>query len=171
MYFPSSLDLKAQVITGLVLVLLVWVAWLLVRFGAAAAGAPRWATWSGALLVVAGVLWLFARSPRGVELQGDRLRLVQRIGGPVVELPEGARLRPVESLGPTIRTFGVGGLFGWFGSFRSADLGPFRLHATRLDRLVLVPQEGRQLVVSVDRPEELIAAAEGGTVPDPEGFP
>lgn len=159
MYFPSSLDLKAQVVTGVVLILLVWVAWMLTRFGLASAGTPRWAAWLGVVLIVAGALWLFATAPRGVELDGDHLRLVRRVGGPTVELPAGARLRPVEELGPTIRTFGVGGLFGWFGSFRSAELGPFRLHATRLDRLVLVPQDGRPLIVSVDRPDELIAAA------------
>lgn len=53
-----------------------------------------------------------------------------------------------------IRTFGVGGLFGYFGKFYSNKLGRLTLYATRTDRKVLVClHDGHQLIISPDNLE------------------
>jgi hypothetical protein len=70
-----------------------------------------------------------------------------------------------------VRTFGNGGLFGWYGWFWKK--GPFRLYATRTDRLVEVLVGGRRVVLSPDEParlvEGLLASAPRARIRPPAG--
>ena len=43
-----------------------------------------------------------------------------------------------DALSGSLKIFGMGGLFGYYGLFRSPTLGSYRLHATRSGGLVLV---------------------------------
>lgn len=57
------------------------------------------------------------------------------------------------------KTFGVGGLFGYFGKFSNRQLGQMTWYITRMDRLVLiVTSEKKNIVLSPDEPEQFIAA-------------
>lgn len=52
-----------------------------------------------------------------------------------------------------IRTFGVGGLFGYFGNYHSPKLGDFKMYATRKKKLVIIyTRQGDTFVVSPDDP-------------------
>lgn len=54
---------------------------------------------------------------------------------------------PATALHGAIRVYGTGGLFGWAGRYRSPELGTFTMHATNLDRLVLIRRRRRKPVV------------------------
>jgi hypothetical protein len=48
-----------------------------------------------------------------------------------------------------LRLFGTGGLFGWAGRYRFRGLGSVSMHATNLDRLILIERRrGRPLLIS-----------------------
>jgi hypothetical protein len=55
------------------------------------------------------------------------------------------------------RTFGVGGLFGYFGNFANSKMGRMTWYATRRDRTVLVVTNGaKKIILTPDDPEKLI---------------
>jgi hypothetical protein len=161
-----SLSGGAKVLSALVVLVLLAVPVLVwSTMGHALVGGPRGpaAPWVQ-LLVQAGVglaplvgLASWALGPRAIELTGGELRVLRRAwrgaGYPLAEVTEVALLPPRWLLG-AVRTFGNGGLFGWYGWYWKK--GPFRLYATRTDRLVEVVVGGRRIVLSPDDPERLV---------------
>jgi hypothetical protein len=62
-----------------------------------------------------------------------------------------------EGLKGTIRTFGVGGLFGYFGKFRNSNIGNMTWYTTRRNNAILINlKDGRKIVITPDNPESLI---------------
>ena len=56
-----------------------------------------------------------------------------------------------------IRTFGVGGLFGYYGQFANLSLGRMTWYATRRDKPVLIKMgSGQKIILTPDQPERLI---------------
>jgi hypothetical protein len=63
-----------------------------------------------------------------------------------------------DALGASIRTFGVGGLFGYYGRFSNLTLGNMTWYATRRDKAVLVmTTNNKKIIVTPDKPEEFVA--------------
>lgn len=57
----------------------------------------------------------------------------------------------------SIRTFAVGGLFGYFGEFSNSKYGRMKWYITRMDQLVLiVTTDKRHILLSPDEPEQFI---------------
>lgn len=99
----------------------------------------------------------WALAPRSIELSGGELRVLRRAwrgaSYTLGEVTEVAVLPPRWLLG-AVRTFGNGGLFGWYGWYWKK--GAFRLFATRTDRLVEVVVGGKRVVLSPDEPARLV---------------
>lgn len=107
----------------------------------------------------ASLAWAFA--PRGFALGAGALRVLRNGWWPTVVPLAGVRSAgeiDAEALRGSVRTLGVGGLFGSYGLYRSPALGSFRLHATRSSGLVLVRTDSRVYVVTPDRPAEFVEA-------------
>ncbi len=108
----------------------------------------------------------WALAPRGFAIGDGRLRML-RNGWPSFKV----RLEDVRSvailepnaLNGSLKIFGMGGLFGFYGLFRSPTLGSYRLHATRSGGLVLVRTATHTHVLTPDPPDDfaeaLLAAA------------
>ena len=63
-----------------------------------------------------------------------------------------------EKLGWVFRTFGVGGLFGYFGKFANKKFGSMTWYATRRDKTVLVQTIGnKKIILTPDEPEKFVA--------------
>jgi len=63
-----------------------------------------------------------------------------------------------EQMGWLIRTFGVGGLFGYWGRFSSSKLGSMTWYATRKDKIVLITKiNNKKIVITPDEAEQFIA--------------
>jgi len=61
----------------------------------------------------------------------------------------------------SLRAFGVGGLFGYFGRFYNRKMGSMTWFLTRRDRtILLLLKDGRKIVISPDSPEAFIQALE-----------
>lgn len=136
--------------------------------GGPGAVAARWASLLAPLIATA----CWALGPKGLEIECGELR-VQRNAWRPTSIPLSG-IREIEILPPgalrgAIRTFGVGGLFGYYGWFYKK--GAFRLWATRSDRLVEIVAAGRRVVVSPDDParfvDGLLASASRATLRQP----
>lgn len=63
-----------------------------------------------------------------------------------------------EKLGWVFRTFGVGGLFGYYGKFANTKFGSMTWYATRRDKTVLVETiNNKKIILTPDEPEKFIA--------------
>jgi hypothetical protein len=62
----------------------------------------------------------------------------------------------------SIRTFGVGGLFGYYGYFSNMTLGRMLWYVTSRDKPVLVTtRENRKIIVTPDNPGQFVAEFSG----------
>ena len=63
-----------------------------------------------------------------------------------------------EQIGWLIRTFGVGGLFGYWGKFSSSKLGSTTWYATRKNRIILIKTiNNKRIVITPDEMEQFVA--------------
>ncbi len=106
---------------------------------------------SALIFMVLLISFLFA--PRKYILHGSEL---------IIERPMGNKCIPFESIKAieipdrsitrrTIRTFGVGGVFGYFGRFHNSKLGPLTLYATqRKNHVLLSLKSGSKIIITPD---------------------
>lgn len=59
-------------------------------------------------------------------------------------------------MGQTIRRFGVGGLFGYFGRFSNSKFGQLTMYATRRNNAVLIDTGNKKIILTPDNPFELV---------------
>lgn len=69
-----------------------------------------------------------------------------------------SRIVSDEDMKWTIRTFGVGGLFGYYGRFTNTNLGGMTWYATQRGNYVLLVAGGKKIILTPDEPEAFIAA-------------
>jgi hypothetical protein len=118
----------------------------------------------------------FAYSPRGYTVS-DRSITVKRLAGNVQVLLENvreARRINADDLRGCIRLWGSGGLFGYYGLFRTTSLGRSTWYVTNRKNAVVVMAEGTTLY-SPDDVDGFLAAIQtcvrGGIGPAGESFP
>jgi hypothetical protein len=161
--FSMTLSAGVRWVTTLVVLLLVALPLLVwggvpgIRLGTGGEVA-LWATLASPAIAV--LAWAIA--PKGLEIEGGDLRILRR-AWPAAVFPlagvEQVAVLPPGALRFAVRTFGVGGLFGYYGWFYRK--GPFRLYATRTDELVEIVVRGARIVVSPDEPRRFVDALLG----------
>jgi len=101
----------------------------------------------------------FAFRPVNYKVSPDKLvitRLITDVHIPRTEITE-VRLIDLRKLGPTVRTFGVSWLFGYFGDFFTFKKGKMTWYATRKNRTVLVTTSaGKKIILTPDDPDGFI---------------
>ncbi len=82
--------------------------------------------------------WLY--STYGYEVKDKRFIIHRRKGKIIVPLCDIKSIRVIhkKELGTLIRMWGSGGLFGYYGHFRSTRIGKLKLYTTQRKNLVLV---------------------------------
>lgn len=112
-----------------------------------------------ACLLIYGLSYAFR--PTGYSVTAEELVVHRPIGKVRIkrsDIQSAEAVDPAEVSG-SIRTFGVGGLFGYYGRFANFNLGRMTWYATRRDRTVLVrAAQGRKIVLTPDDREGLVAA-------------
>jgi len=57
----------------------------------------------------------------------------------------------------SVRTFGVGGLFGYFGKFWNKEYGNMTWYATRRDKaIMIITKENKKIILTPDEVEKFI---------------
>jgi hypothetical protein len=158
MYFSASLDKTTKIISAIVLAIPV-VIFFVVKM--------PFILGLAALIGVLGFAW----SPRGYFVTPEAITVKRLIGNAV--LPRAgvreARACTADDLRGALRLFGSGGLFGYYGTFRTSTLGTCTWYVTNRQNMVVVAGEKPWLVSPDDVSGFLkaIGAPEGV----PEAFP
>jgi hypothetical protein len=151
--------LAVKVITGLSLLLLLGISLYAAVFFSKAA-AP-WLRLSVAFLPVAILLATLPFLVRGFVLAPGELR-VKRFGWQnrfaLVDVTS-IEVNP-EALRGSIRLWGSGGLFGFFGWFRNQKLGMYRAYGTDPKLAVIIRLGRRTIVVTPENPEKFVTELE-----------
>jgi hypothetical protein len=111
-------------------------------------------------LAIVVILIAFAYSPRGYVLSGRSI-LVRRLAGQAsiaLEDVREVRRTTADDLRGCIRLRGSGGLFGYYGLFRSSKLGEFTEYVTNRNNSVVVITGSKTVLVSPDDVEGFLAA-------------
>ncbi len=119
-----------------------------------------------AALLVLCYLW----SPRGYTVDGGLLTVHRAIGAARIPLAGASELRPAtwDDYRGTIRLFGNGGLFGYYGLFRTEKLGKCTWYVTDRSRAVVIVTPAKTVLVSPADPDSFISAVQSQT-PVPPG--
>jgi len=163
--FDARYDRLTKIVSALAVALLVAVPVMALQAG-----------WIGvvAALGSAAVLALsFAFSPRGYEISSGAFR-VKRLAGDVVFPLD--RLRFVRDATAadfwgSVRLWGSGGLFGYYGWFWSKALGRSRWYVTNRNRTVVIADGDQLILVSPDNRDEFLAALRGPEARPPVSSP
>lgn len=111
------------------------------------------------LLVIYFGTFLFR--PINYNLTNEKLIIHRPLTDVKIDLKE---IKSVEQLDKgklawTIRTFGVGGLFGYWGRFSNRKIGSMTWYATRRNKAVLVTTiSDKKIVLTPDEPEQFVGA-------------
>jgi hypothetical protein len=103
----------------------------------------------------------FGFSPKGYVIEDDVFTILRPFKTKNYPLSDIQSVTEVEkkNLKGSIRTFGVGGLFGYFGRFRNSTYGNMVWYATRRDRFVVIKcSNGKTIVITPDDPAAFVLA-------------
>lgn len=105
----------------------------------------------------ATLLGCLAFSVRGYTVENGQL-IVHRFGWhTTIDLRSLVRaVHDPSAMSGSIRTFGVGGLFGFIGHFYNRRLGAYRAYATDVKRAVFLETAEHRFVVTPDSPPEFV---------------
>ena len=113
----------------------------------------------GSLVIVAILLVAAVFAIRGYSVMDGRL-LIHRLGwSNKFDLAElvSAEVSPGATMG-SLRTMGIGGLFGFVGHFHNEILGSYKAYATNEFNTVVLVFGDQTIVVTPDDPEEFVEA-------------
>lgn len=155
MEYKSSLDTLAKIITIGVVILFFFVGQQSVKSLLVAKGD------SSTILIHVGVLlllvviiigsWLYA--PKSYTVGKTDLTINRPIGKVNINLADISQVRSVSDteMRGTIRTFGVGGLFGYFGKYYTPGIGHITFYATqRTNKILIVNKKGKKFILTPD---------------------
>ncbi len=160
MQFRASYDTTTKVISAAVFVLFVMVA----------AGTRNVISESVlACLFLAAYAW----SPTGYSIMDGEVvirRLIGNVHLPVAGIRE-VRIATRDDLRGSMRVFGSGGLFGYYGLFRSSQFGTSKWYVTDRSQAVVLIGDSGTVIVSPENTAGFVAAlgkpsTGGGPVPD-----
>lgn len=107
-----------------------------------------------AIIVMAGIIIAcYIYSPQYYTLNANDLQIKRIINNRTIPFSEISEIRLLEKeeLRGIIRVFGVGGLFGYFGKFRSSKLGTMNFYATQSNnKILIVLKAGEKIVITPD---------------------
>lgn len=156
--FTASMDRSTKLITGFttVLVAVITLAQLISSFE----HFSYLSIFSSSILPVLYIL-TFVFRPIHYKLSGDKLiihRLTDNVALDRSQIKEVKQIDP-EQLKRSVRIFGVGGLFGYYGRYANNTLGRMTWYATRKNKTVLlITNANEKFILTPDEPEAFVAS-------------
>lgn len=158
MVFKASLDKTATVITVLCTLLFAFIIAILLLITRSSNTFHQLY-----ICIILAVIYslAFIYRPVSYQITRDLLTICRPISDVHIKKADIRSVAMVDEteLNKSIRTFGVGGMFGYYGSFANYHLGSMTWYATRKDKAVLITTiDNKKIVVTPDEPEAFITA-------------
>lgn len=102
-------------------------------------------------------------APQRLEISSKKIVILRRFKNVAIfsYQVQSVEALPKNALRGAIRTFGVGGLFGYYGNYYTTRIGSFKLYATSFDNLFLIRlKSGKKIVISCSEPDKMSIFAE-----------
>jgi hypothetical protein len=118
-----------------------------------------------ACISAAVVIFGYAYSPRGYVVADGAIvvkRLIGNVRVPLQNLRE-ARITTPEDMRGGIRLWGSGGMFGYYGLFRTSKLGKCTWYATNRRKMLIVVTESKTTLYSPDDVDGFLTAVQAST--------
>lgn len=111
-------------------------------------------------LLIAVYLIALAFRPVYYKITSDKLIIHRLISNVKIDRQNIRRVEMIDKnkISWSLRTFGIGGLFGYFGNFANTKLGRMTWYATRRDRTVLVvTNDDKKIILTPDDPSKFVS--------------
>ena len=157
MVYKASLDNLSKAITFFCFLLFIYVGYkTLALTSVSSTGIKPYLSRIGVVtLLVTVPLTCYLLSTKSYKIDAERITITRPLRSFSINF---ADIIKVELLSPKqlsglIRTFGVGGLFGYYGKYYNSSLGRINLYTTqRKNRILIVTRENVAIVISPDDP-------------------
>jgi hypothetical protein len=155
MEYKASFDSPTKFVTFGVAVLFVIIGYRSIKALTVAQGDTRTILFHGGLLlfVIATFLICYILSIKNYSIDNNQLVIKKVMGERRISISDIAEIRLIEKgeMMGTIRTFGSGGLFGYYGKFYNRTLGSMTLYTTqRTNRIFIKTKSGSKIIISPD---------------------
>ena len=152
MHSTATLDKLAKIITVFILLLLLFIGYQILDRGEGPVTIGR-AILDSLLFFV--VVFCYFYSTKGYSIQNGKLVIERPIGKKVISLKKLKGIYDYKKIekGFTMRTFGNGGLFGYFGYFTNDKIGRFKLFSTKRKDFYILDFGKEKIGISPDQPE------------------
>ncbi|MFM7194054.1 MAG: PH domain-containing protein [Bacteroidota bacterium] len=153
MEFTVSKDRMATVVTIVVTIICIGSSALPFFTAAGSKDAGTWVMYGTAAFLLLTLLFAWLLRPTGYGITENQLILHRPIRSREIALSDITSIRVPEprKMRWSIRLFGSGGLFGYFGKFRNSTFGTMNWYATRLGKfVVIILRSGEKFVVTPD---------------------
>ncbi|WP_291907144.1 PH domain-containing protein [Chitinophaga sp. CB10] len=112
------------------------------------------------IILLPALLIAWSVSPRYYVLTAADIIIKGHLRSIRIPLKEVLRLRSIEEeeLGESARVFASGGVFGYLGAYRSAEMGDYQRWCTNNEHLVLIESANTKWVISPDNSTEFVKA-------------
>jgi hypothetical protein len=155
MDYKASLDTLSKVITAGIFVLFIGFGQKNVKAILAAHGnlTPTLIHGSVLLLFVAVIACSYLYSTSDYTVTGSELIIRRPVRDRIIKIADIAEIRTAEAgeFSGTIRTFGNGGLFGYYGKYYNSKLGHMTWYVTqKKNRVIILTQKGNKIVITPD---------------------
>ena len=156
MKFKASLDKFTKTTSFLVSILLLTIILLqFIGFKSNNFWVPVFTT----IFIVVSFIITLLYKPNSYTLQSNQLIIHRYIKNVIISKSEIKSAEQIEReiLKYSIRTFGVGGLFGYFGKFYNRNVGAMTWYATRRSNYVLITtSSNKKIILTPDNPEDFV---------------
>lgn len=116
---------------------------------------------TGLLVLCNGLILVLTHlyAPKGFSVDETGITVSRKVAPVCIEIGRIQNVSRIERdrFMKSTRTFGNGGLFGYYGSFRNKELGSFKMYATHREYGVLIEAD-KNYVITPDRPDEFVEA-------------
>lgn len=154
MKYKASKDNVVKIITTCVILLFVFLAQQCIRDLISATDSTAIVIQIGVLILLISIILLcYVLSPRFYLLNEKDLIINKVLKSRLIKYGEILEVKPITKvdLKGTYRTFGVGGLFGYYGKFRNHQLGAMTWYATQgKNYTLLILKSGEKIILTPD---------------------
>jgi hypothetical protein len=156
--FTTSLDKSNKIMT--ILLFLVIIAALIPSIIFTPEDAQYTITFT---VILVGILLMiaFLIRPNNYSVSSDKLLIHRMISNVEIDRNNIKSVQEIDEsqVKNSLRTFGVGGFFGSFGTFWNSKLGKMTWYVTRKNNFVLVEtKDQKKIILTPDKPEEFVAS-------------